>query len=153
MSRTADVAIAGAIFNILPLHLSMFSAPQRPYAAVCGARTGWAWGGFPAVWSPIGPSTGVVVAEESGAANFGFGVGADLWGQFRDFRFGVVAATLSDTESAWRRPDRDSWLRGSHVHPLCDPLARARCCDDCGRRRRDASYGVARDSHPVSTIR
>ena len=40
-------------------------------------------GGFPAVWSPIGRSTGIVVAEESGAANFGFGAGADLWGQFR----------------------------------------------------------------------
>ncbi len=29
--------------------------------------------------------------------------------------------------------------------------ARARGADDGGRRRRDASYGVARDSHPVST--
>ena len=29
----------------------------------------------------------------------------------------------------------------------------ARGADDGGRRRRDASYGVARDSHPVSTIR
>jgi hypothetical protein len=45
-SRTCDVAIAGAIFNILHLHLSMISAPQRPYPAVCGARTGWAWGNF-----------------------------------------------------------------------------------------------------------
>ena len=32
-------------------------------------------------------------------------------------------------------------------------LSRARGADDGGRRRRDASYGVARDSHPVSTIR
>ena len=40
-------------------------------------------GGFPAVSGLIGSSTGVVVAEESGAANFGFGAGADLWGQFR----------------------------------------------------------------------
>ena len=31
--------------------------------------------------------------------------------------------------------------------------SRARGPDDGGRRRRDASYGVARDSHPVSTIR
>ena len=31
--------------------------------------------------------------------------------------------------------------------------SRARGADDGGRRRRDASYGVARDSHPVSTIR
>ena len=30
---------------------------------------------------------------------------------------------------------------------------RARGADDGGRRRRGASYGVARDSHPVSTIR
>jgi hypothetical protein len=29
----------------------------------------------------------------------------------------------------------------------------ARGADDGGRRRRGASYGVARDSHPVSTIR
>src|SRR5271163_260512 len=29
--------------------------------------------------------------------------------------------------------------------------SRARGADDGGRRRRDASYGVARDSHPVST--
>ena len=31
--------------------------------------------------------------------------------------------------------------------------SRARGADDGGCRRRDASYGVARDSHPVSTIR
>jgi hypothetical protein len=31
--------------------------------------------------------------------------------------------------------------------------SRARGADDGGRRRRGASYGVARDSHPVSTIR
>src|SRR5580658_7116183 len=30
--------------------------------------------------------------------------------------------------------------------------SRARGADDGGRRRRDASYGVARDSHTVSTI-
>ena len=33
------------------------------------------------------------------------------------------------------------------------PHSRARGADDGGRRRRDASYGVARDSNPVSTIR
>ena len=38
--------------------------------------------------------------------------------------------------------------------PFLSPTrARARGADDGGRRRRDASYGVARDSHPVSTIR
>ena len=31
--------------------------------------------------------------------------------------------------------------------------SRARGADDGERRRRDASYGAARDSHPVSTIR
>ena len=31
--------------------------------------------------------------------------------------------------------------------------SRARGADDGGRRRRDASYGVACDSHTVSTIR
>ena len=36
---------------------------------------------------------------------------------------------------------------------LLTTRARARGADDRGRRRRDASYGVARDSHPVSTIR
>jgi hypothetical protein len=52
-----------------------------------------------------------VVAEESGAAHFGFG-----------------GAMLLDH-------------------------SRVGGADDGGRRRRGASYGVARDSHPVSTIR
>src|SRR5271169_3365508 len=34
-SCTCKIAIGAAIFNILHLHLSMFSAPQRPYPAVC----------------------------------------------------------------------------------------------------------------------
>ena len=41
-----EIAIGAAIFNIWHLHLSMFSAPQRPCPVVCGARTGWAWGDF-----------------------------------------------------------------------------------------------------------
>jgi hypothetical protein len=41
---------------------------------------------------------------------------------------------------------------GAPFSPLLLPT-RARGADDGGRRRRDASYGVARDSHPVSTIR
>ena len=41
---------------------------------------------------------------------------------------------------------------GGRVHLLLTH-SRARGADDGGRRRRDASYGVARDSHPVSTIR
>ena len=55
-----------------------------------------------------------------------------------------------------RRRDRAS---GSASSPSCAPTprspslspTRARGADDRGRRRRDASYGVARDSHPVST--
>ena len=31
--------------------------------------------------------------------------------------------------------------------------SRARGADDGGRRRRDASYGVARDSHPFQQLR
>ena len=39
--------------------------------------------GFQGITGPYWAAvTGVVVAEESGAANFGFGDGADLWGQF-----------------------------------------------------------------------
>ena len=41
---------------------------------------------------------------------------------------------------------------GARVNSIA-PHSRARGADDGGRRRRDASYGVARDSHPVSTIR
>ena len=44
-------------------------------------------------------------------------------------------------------------LRGAAEGPaltMSAPLSRARGADDGGRRRRDASYGVARDSHPVS---
>ena len=42
---------------------------------------------------------------------------------------------------------------GGHAFTLLLTHSRARGADDGGRRRRDASYGVARDSHPVSTIR
>ena len=42
---------------------------------------------------------------------------------------------------------------GPRVHFNLLTHSRARGADDGGRRRRDASYGVARDSHPVSTIR
>ena len=37
------------------------------------------------------------------------------------------------------------------MYTFIAPHSRARGADDGGRRRRDASYGVARDSHPVST--
>ena len=40
---------------------------------------------------------------------------------------------------------------GSRSASLSSTRAR-RGADDGGRRRRDASYGAARDSHPVSTI-
>ena len=43
---------------------------------------------------------------------------------------------------------------GTAAAPACTislTHSRARGADDRGRRRRDASYGVARDSHPVST--
>ena len=43
--------------------------------------------------------------------------------------------------------------RGPRVFTISLTHSRARGADDGGRRRRDASYGVARDSHPVSTIR
>ena len=43
------------------------------------------------------------------------------------------------------------WRAGAFTISLTH--SRARGADDGGRRRRDASYGVARDSHPVSTIR
>jgi hypothetical protein len=54
----------------------------------------------------------------------------------------------SETERSQRSPSQnDTNVTISLTH------SRARGADDGGRRRRDASYGVARDSHPVSTIR
>jgi hypothetical protein len=61
-----------AFINVFGAAETMSGGLWRPYCLGLG--------GFPAVWSPIGRSTRVVVAEESGAANFGFGAGADLWG-------------------------------------------------------------------------
>ena len=43
---------------------------------------------------------------------------------------------------------------GEGLASTCSILvSRGRGADDGGRRRRGASHGVARDSHPVSTIR
>ena len=55
------------------------------------------------------------------------------------------AFTISLTHSRARGADDAFTILLTH--------SRARGADDGGRRRRDASYGVARDSHPVSTIR
>ena len=71
-------------------------------------------------------------------------------------RSGMVTA-----DCAWSRSRPESVVAsGALKDQLKIPAAtislthsRARGADDGGRRRRDASYGVARDSHPVSTIR
>ena len=70
-------------------------------------------------------------------------------------RSGMVTADCARSRS---RPETvvasggtEGSAENSRVHRLARPLARARCADDRWRWRRDASYGVARDSHPVST--
>ena len=64
-------------------------------------------GGFQAVWGLIGRSTGVVVAEESGAANFGFGDGADLWGRYDPIATAGRGERLRRRAAA--RPARAAW--------------------------------------------
>jgi hypothetical protein len=78
-----------------------------------------------------------VVAEESGAAHFGLG-GA----------FGLARAP-----NRWWRLAALKDQRKIPAFTILLTHSRARSADDRGRRRRDASYGAARDSHPVSTIR
>ena len=71
-------------------------------------------------------------------------------------RSGMVTA-----DCAWSRSRPERWrrlaaLKDQREIPSFTSIAhhsRVRGADDGGRRRRDASYGVARDSHPVSTIR
>ena len=55
--------------------------------------------------------------------------------------------SLDDEPVSLSRTTREPALTISLTH------SRARGADGGGRRRRNASYGVARDSHPVSTIR
>ena len=85
-----------------------------------------------------------VVAEVSGAA-FGW-----RW------RFLFYAMTCGDGRGGGElggqlcQPAGNDWPWGPAL-TISLTHSRARGADDGGRRRRDASYGVARDSHPVST--
>ena len=56
-------------------------------------------------------------------------------------------------DAADRQRDRANEGTSPPAFTISLTHSRARGADDGGRRRRDASYGVARDSHPVSTIR
>jgi hypothetical protein len=58
--------------------------------------------------------------------------------------YGVHRSTMANSQALSRRGPSFTFIA---------PHSRARGADDRGRRRRDASYGVARDNHPVSTIR
>ena len=65
-----------------------------------------------------------------------------------------MAAATSELGGRLRQQaDRNSTAMERAAFAISLTLTRARGADDGGRRRRDASYGVARDSHPVSTIR
>ena len=72
-------------------------------------------------------------------------------------RSGMVTAdcarSRSRPESVVAPGGTEGSAENSRVHHYLLTHSRARGADDGGRRRRDASYGVARDSHPVSTIR
>jgi len=60
---------------------------------------------------------------------------------------GLSATAMSRSSSL---SDSTTTVRGADL-PILAAASRARGADDGGRRRRDASCGVARDSHPVST--
>ena len=69
-------------------------------------------------------------------------------------RSGMVTADCARSRSRPKRWWRLPALKDQRKIPaftISLSHSRARGADDGGRRRRDASYGVARDSHPVST--
>ena len=69
-------------------------------------------------------------------------------------RSGMVTADCARSRSRPKRWWRLAALKDQRKIPACTislTHSRARGADDGGRRRRDASYGVARDSPPVST--
>ena len=66
---------------------------------------------------------------------------------------GLTALGLARASKRWWRPAALKDQRKIPAFTFSVTHSRARGADDGGRRRRDASYGVARDSHPVSTIR
>ena len=71
-------------------------------------------------------------------------------------RSGMVTADCARSRSRPETVVASGGTEGSAENSRVNLLlthSRARGADDGGRRRRDASYGVARDSHPVSTIR
>ena len=71
-------------------------------------------------------------------------------------RSGMVTADCARSRSRPETVVAPAALKDQRKIPACTSLlihSRARGADDGGRRRRDASYGVARDSHPVSTSR
>ena len=72
-------------------------------------------------------------------------------------RSGMVTADCARSRSRPETVVASGGTEGSAENSPRSPFllthSRARGADDGGRRRRDASYGVARDSHPVSTIR
>ncbi len=71
-------------------------------------------------------------------------------------RSGMVTADCALPRSCPETVVTSGALKDQQKIPACTislTHSRARGADDGGRRRRDASYGVARDSHPVSTIR
>jgi hypothetical protein len=65
----------------------------------------------------------------------------------------AIVAELRE-EKTWKECSLGPLARKQYTSfTFIAPHSRARGADDRGRRRRDASYGVARDNHPVSTIR
>ena len=71
-------------------------------------------------------------------------------------RSGKVTADCAWSHSRPEAVVAPGGTEGSPEFPaftILSPSRAREAVDDDGRRRRDASYGVARDSHPVSTIR
>ena len=129
-------------------------------SSLCGAVCGngrWLTADVDGLLVPIdrrrfGAAPAMMVPTRSGATNTTLAAT-----RRHPCRSGMVTADCARSRSrpetvvASGRTERSA--ESGRVYLSLYPHARARGADDRGRRRRDASYGVARDSHPVSTIR
>ena len=113
--------------------------PARRISTCSGRRGGAAAAGRTMVMSPAAPDSFSVI--------FWFGATMELGRSERptmrplwSYRPTVSAVSIG-------------LLSNSPALTILLTHSRARGADDRGRRRRDASYGAARDSHPVSTKR
>ena len=99
----------------------------------------------------FGAAPAMMVPRRSGATNTTLAAT-----QRHPCRSGMVTADCAWSRSRPESVVASSALKDQRKIPASTIFLihlRARGADDGGRRRRGASYGVARDSHPVSTIR